>query len=499
VVSTVSLTAEPLEFNLLNNTASVTQELSSACAAVPAELVAWWKGDSTNSLVNGLVGEPTESLKYTPLGRVNGAFEFNGTNAALRVADHPLLNFAPDQPFTIEFWIRLPRDYRQNYTILSKHRIVDSFVQGYAVVVTNGIVILRTGDGTATTDWIVSNTDLRDGNWHHVAVGRGNLYFGSLDGRFANIFGQQASGDFRSDAPFRLGEPASQSASDYLQGELDEVQIYRQALGSEAITASYRAGAHGRCVSEFSLHLIQPRFSNQSLGWIPEVPGVVGQPYRMGLELRHSGIASAPVSLAAVPANTVNTLQMKSATFTAEYDPILGATRSGVISIPVNGSLSFDLTLVSTNVNNPLSVLIEGTGASENSSSLLIELPLLADGDRDGIPDSVETATGSNPANPADATSDLDGDGWTAAEEFEAGTSANDAASALRLRVVDGQVVVDALSTRVYQLQRRDTVGLTDWELLQTVQPTSDGPIILGPLLGEDVSGFYRVIVRQPY
>ena len=73
------------------------------------------------------------------------------------------------------------------------------------------------------------------------------------------------------------------------------------------------------------------------------------------------------------------------------------------------------------------------------------------------------------------------------------------AASALRLRVVDGQVVFDARSNRVYQLQRRDTVGLTDWELLQTVQPTSDGPIILGPLLGEDVSGFYRVIVQLPY
>ncbi|MBN9689536.1 MAG: hypothetical protein J0M24_04795 [Verrucomicrobia bacterium] len=501
VVSTVSLTAEPLEFNLLNNTASVTQELSAVCAAVPAELAAWWKGDSTNSLVNGLVGEPTEGLTYTALGRVNGGFEFNGTNAALQVADHPLLNFAADQPFTLEFWVRLPRNSRQNHTVLSKHRIVDSFIQGYAVVVTNGILVLRTGDGTRTTDWIVSNTDLRDEKWHHVAVGRGgNLsHFGSLDGRWAVISGQPIPGDLRSDAPFRLGEPASQVASDYLQGELDEVQVYRQALTSEAIVASYRAGAHGRCVSEFSLHLIQPRFSNQALGWIPEVPGVVGQPYRMGLELRHSGIASSPVSLAAVPANGVSTLQMKSAIFTAEYDPIVGATRSGVISIPVNGTLSFDLNLVSTNLSNPLSVVIQETGASEKSSSLVIELPLQADGDRDGIPDSVETATGSNPSNAADATSDLDGDGWTAAEEFEAGTSANNAASALRLRIVDGQVVIDALSSRVYQLQRRATVGLTDWEVLQTVWPTTDGPIIIGPLLGQDVSGFYRVIVRQPY
>lgn len=501
VVSTVSLTAEPLEFNLLNNTASVTQELSAVCAAVPAELAAWWKGDSTNSLVNGLVGEPTEGLTYAALGRVNGGFEFNGTNAALRVADHPLLNFAADQPFTLEFWVRLPRNSRQNHTVLSKHRIVDSFIQGYAVVVTNGILVLRTGDGTRTTDWIVSNTDLRDEKWHHVAVGRGgNLsHFGSLDGRWAVISGQPIPGDLRSDAPFRLGEPASQVASDYLQGELDEVQVYRQALTSEAIVASYRAGAHGRCVSEFSLHLIQPRFSNQALGWIPEVPGVVGQPYRMGLELRHSGIASSPVSLAAVPANGVSTLQMKSAIFTAEYDPIVGATRSGVISIPVNGTLSFDLNLVSTNLSNPLSVVIQETGASEKSSSLVIELPLQADGDRDGIPDSVETATGSNPSNAADATSDLDGDGWTAAEEFEAGTSANNAASALRLRIVDGQVVIDALSSRVYQLQRRATVGLTDWEVLQTVWPTTDGPIIIGPLLGQDVSGFYRVIVRQPY
>lgn len=502
IVSTATLTSEPVEFNQLNNVASLTQEVSSLCAAVPDGLVAWWNADAGySSLVNGLVGQATGGTTITEAGRVGTAFQFNGTNSAVRVADSPLLNFAPEEAFTLEFWVRLPKDSRVNHTILGKYQIVSSGMQGYCVVATNGVLVLRAGDGNVEGQWTISDLDVRDGRWHHVAVGReGNFsYFGSLDGRYATLSGQPVPTDLRTDAAFRLGEPATLQASDYLLGELDEVQVYRQAIGLSAILASNRAGAHGRCLGEYTFSVVQPRGMNLSLGWTPDVAGVTGQPFRLGLELRHSGLVSDPFNLLVTAANSVTMLQLKGQNFTSEYDLDTGATLANGLLVPVNGLLNLELTLVSTNLNNPLFIQFLETGSSERAIALSLQIPLQSDQDGDGIPDFVETATGSNPNNPADAASDLDGDGWTAAEEFEAGTAANDAASALRLRVVDGQVVFDARSNRVYQLQRRDTVGLTDWELLQTVQPTSDGPIILGPLLGEDVSGFYRVIVQLPY
>lgn len=51
------------------------------------------------------------------------------------------------------------------------------------------------------------------------------------------------------------------------------------------------------------------------------------------------------------------------------------------------------------------------------------------DDDNDGMPDAFETANGLDPLNPADASGDLDRDGFTNLQEFKAGTDPNDPAS----------------------------------------------------------------------
>jgi len=54
---------------------------------------------------------------------------------------------------------------------------------------------------------------------------------------------------------------------------------------------------------------------------------------------------------------------------------------------------------------------------------------VVLDGDDDGLPDEWERSVGLNPSNPNDADEDLDGDGFTNREEYEAGTNPADAAS----------------------------------------------------------------------
>ncbi len=51
------------------------------------------------------------------------------------------------------------------------------------------------------------------------------------------------------------------------------------------------------------------------------------------------------------------------------------------------------------------------------------------DTDRDGIPDKLENALGLNPQDPSDAKGDLDGDGFTNVEEYQAKTDPKDAKS----------------------------------------------------------------------
>ena len=53
-----------------------------------------------------------------------------------------------------------------------------------------------------------------------------------------------------------------------------------------------------------------------------------------------------------------------------------------------------------------------------------------SDDDDDGMPDAFEEVTiGLDPLNPADASGDLDGDGFTNLQEFHSGTDPNDPAS----------------------------------------------------------------------
>jgi hypothetical protein len=51
---------------------------------------------------------------------------------------------------------------------------------------------------------------------------------------------------------------------------------------------------------------------------------------------------------------------------------------------------------------------------------------VVLDADDDGLPDDWERKVGLNPGNPADADEDLDGDGFTNREEFDAGTDPSD-------------------------------------------------------------------------
>jgi hypothetical protein len=87
------------------------------------------------------------------------------------------------------------------------------------------------------------------------------------------------------------------------------------------------------------------------------------------------------------------------------------------------------------------------------------------DSDGDGLPDSWETANGTDPAV-ADAGLDPDGDGRTNLEEYRSGTDPRNAASVLRLLVSDSTAPsfsFQRVPGRVYLVQSRDSLDQGVW------------------------------------
>ena len=121
-----------------------------------------------------------------------------------------------------------------------------------------------------------------------------------------------------------------------------------------------------------------------------------------------------------------------------------------------------------------------------------------ADSDGDGMPDDWETTASLAPGDPADAESDLDGDGFTALDEYFAGTDPNSAASRPLISSVTPlasgwRIEFPSVAGRTYVVQRSS--DLDEWLPLTGDLPgTGEALVVDDPVLA--AKRFYRIAVR---
>jgi hypothetical protein len=168
----------------------------------------------------------------------------------------------------------------------------------------------------------------------------------------------------------------------------------------------------------------------------------------------------------------------------------LNAGAAGLILTNNIQSSNYTMRLVVYNdANNSPGVLIAWTNT------------VLADFDRDGIPDVVETALGLSPTDPADAANDLDHDGMNNRAEYLAGTDPTSNLSYLRIDQGPGAttVRVAAISNRTYSVQFTDNLNSGAWSRLADIvaRPNNRVETFTDPTW--NTNRFYRVVVpRQP-
>jgi len=126
---------------------------------------------------------------------------------------------------------------------------------------------------------------------------------------------------------------------------------------------------------------------------------------------------------------------------------------------------------------------------------------VLADYDRDGIPDVTENQLGLSPSNPADAALDGDGDGMSNRAEYTAGTDPASNLSYLRIDQGPGAATVSvaAISNRTYTVQFTDNLNSGTWSRLADIVARTNNRVETFTDPAWTTNRFYRVAVpRQP-
>jgi hypothetical protein len=237
--------------------ADPTFPVSTGPTPAPSGLVGYWRGEGNwNDDSTGLhTAVPQNGLTFCP-SVVGQAFNFDGIDDRLNVADTSSLNFGANQDFSIETWIRpiaATTDYGVQSIVDKRYAPNDWTSIGYALSLVNGQLCCQLGVAGSGANFGPSGPDLRDGKFHHVAMSvvrnsttGANLY---VDGASILTFNPTGSSGSLSNAePFRIGNHATSYRNCYGKGPIDEVSLYNRALTISEIGSVYNAGRAGKCI-----------------------------------------------------------------------------------------------------------------------------------------------------------------------------------------------------------------------------------------------------------
>ena len=261
------------------------------CAPLPTSIVGWWPLDETTgttvadivggndgtAMPSGIgIGGPTSELG----GFVNTSLNFDGSTQFIEVGNPNALNLGAT--FTIDAWVRPTTNKactgagapfacctgagtgtcigdKGVRPIVDKR---DTTPVGYELALYNGKLMFQMADGSGSSCVCSSNfsthrctnwgggPNLADGNWHHVTVTVdptvGHLY---VDGNPAGSPFTPRPGSLSNLTDLRIGRTnLNPCGSDlFWQGDIDEVEIFNEALSQTEVTVIAAAGTKGKC------------------------------------------------------------------------------------------------------------------------------------------------------------------------------------------------------------------------------------------------------------
>lgn len=352
---------------VLGNPATDTVSIAdNGCLPPLPGLLAWWTGNgSADDLVSTNDGLLQNSAGYVP-GKVGAGFLLDGAGGYVSIPFSSSVDFKPSNQMSICAWVQaLPR--AQYQAIIVKCPFEDAWDWGlyldpsghFMAGFHNNAVVSSTTTVVAGTWYFVCVT-YSSGNWTLFVNGNPQA---SATGRFL----LQSSGGL---AIGRKGQ--SLPNSDWLQGVVDEVQIYNRSLTSSEIQAVYSMGSQGMCPPSPPVFTIQPQSQTVKAGanvtfmanadgftplnyqWLFNGTNLAGEAGNslglVNVQMTNAGNYSVVVRNIAGSITSTNAMLRINPALPASFESIK-ALRGGAFELVINGELgSFNTLEFSTNL-----------------------------------------------------------------------------------------------------------------------------------------------------
>jgi hypothetical protein len=221
-----------------------------SCVAPPSGKAHWWTGDAS---AEDLQGDDDGTLQggasFSP-AHVGRGFSFDSDDDGVNIPHRPTLDMQPSG-FTATFWMRGVKNQPQAlFAVFDKSR---SFTDNAGWVFqgdsANGLISFAAGDGSGLS-YVTSNTDVLDGEFHHVAATwDGNSMRLYIDGFLHSTlpFTSPANNTRPLKVGFAAGDVVPQS---FFRGQADELEIYNRALADAEVLSLFSAGTAGQCTND---------------------------------------------------------------------------------------------------------------------------------------------------------------------------------------------------------------------------------------------------------
>jgi hypothetical protein len=240
--------------------------LAQSCYLPPHNMIAWWSADGHTVDITGLGHNGTLVNATYGAGKVGKSFSFNGTDAYVQVPKSTAWDFGT-KDFTIDLWV--------NFTTVKNSGCVpcvdNAFIaddQGpgnipkWIFTLSGGALTLITGEPAFLAQTPFSPTP---GTWYLLSVTKASgTYTMWINGVPSTATSQTDNTPIAPpNVPLAIGEAEGLG---FLDGFIDEVEIFSRALSASEMLAIFNAGSAGKCKPA----LIQPAL----LSFAPEPVGV---------------------------------------------------------------------------------------------------------------------------------------------------------------------------------------------------------------------------------